>query len=105
MCSPPGSINMDLPRDLHPSLPTSSSTQSSSSPQNPMMFGSSSSSSSSGGTEFTLTLRSKNVARSLFGSPDPRSGQYARDKVREIKERDKQRWNFDFDNEKPLEGR
>lgn len=49
--------------------------------------------------------RIRNVARNLFGVPPPTTAQYARDKLREIRKKDAQRWNFDFEKEKPLPGR
>jgi len=49
--------------------------------------------------------RHRNVSRNLFGVPSPTSAQYARDKLRELLKKDSERWNFDFESEKPLPGR
>lgn len=64
----------------------------------------STSSSCSSSSEVLLPKR-RNVSRNLFGSPDPRSAEYARNKVKEIQKTDKQKWNFDFDRGVPLTGR
>ena len=55
-------------------------------------------------TELILSTRIRSVPRCLFGPPDPHTAQFAREKVRQLREHDKQRYNFDFDAEKPLEG-
>ncbi|CAL8120359.1 unnamed protein product [Orchesella dallaii] len=57
-----------------------------------------------GTTEHILSMKIRTVPRCLFGPPDPRTAQFAREKVKEIYEHDKNRYNFDFDAEKPLEG-
>jgi hypothetical protein len=44
------------------------------------------------------------VSRCLFGPPDPRSGQFAREKVKQLLQQDIKKWDFDFINDKPLEG-
>ena len=49
--------------------------------------------------------RGASVSRNLFGSPHPQSAQYARDKVKELRAQDSNRWNFDFVNMRPLPGR
>ncbi|CAG7725301.1 unnamed protein product [Allacma fusca] len=111
VCSPP----MDLSRnsDIIPSCPSSSSMGTNSLPTSATMppthsafypNSMSSSSTSSASTVVELTAK-RNVSRNLFGSPDPRSAQFARDKIKEIKKADTKRWNFDFDKELPLDGR
>jgi len=50
----------------------------------------------------TLTPKQRGVSRCLFGPPDASSGQFAKQKVAEMKEQDKLKWGFDFDNEVPL---
>jgi len=49
-----------------------------------------------------LTPRQKGVSRCLFGPPDASNEQFAKQKLAEIKEQDKLKWGFDFDNEVPL---
>lgn len=55
-------------------------------------------------SELILSTRIRTVPRCLFGPPDPHAGQFARERVKEIREQDKRRYNFDFDQEQPLEG-
>jgi len=50
-----------------------------------------------------LTPRQKAVSRCLFGPPDAAHEQFAKQKMAEIKEQDKLKWGFDFDNEVPLQ--
>lgn len=61
-------------------------------------FGSSASSSS-------VTIPRKNVAKSLFGGPDARNDEFVRKRLKEFHVADRQKYNFDFDKEIPLEGR
>jgi len=50
----------------------------------------------------SLTPRQRGVSRCLFGPPDASNEQFAKQKLAEIKEQDKLKWEFDFDNEVPL---
>jgi len=110
VCSPPTLLdrvtpNVSTPEDLGdcPTLPTPRLNH----PAEPEMdffgrrFGAETTSQT---TEATLSRR-RTVSRNLFGSPTPASIQYAREKLKEIVRKESERWNFDFEAEKPLPGR
>lgn len=56
-------------------------------------------------TELVLSTHIRSVSRCLFGSPDPTSRAFAQERVKEIRQNDKTKYNFDFDAEIPLDGR
>lgn len=57
------------------------------------------------GTELILSTKIRRVPRCLFGPPDPKLQNFAKDKVKEMNEADKHRYNYDFDRDEPLQGR